>query len=131
MKVEWESIKFDVVAYKETGSYVVRGTDDINQVLDDQIVKTQTMLGSPYIRPFLVEVKGWEATLVNVQAVLEEWLLFQRGWLYLEPIFSSEDIMRQLPLEGRRFGIIDKLYRCGPVTASARVFAVWLPACDA
>ena len=27
----------------------------------------------------------------------------QRSWLYLEPIFSSDDINRQLPVEGKRY----------------------------
>jgi dynein heavy chain len=111
MRKEWDTVKFDVHAYKETGTYVLRGTDDINQLLDDQIVKTQTMLGSPYIKPHMDECQKWERTLVTVQAVLEEWLLVQRTWLYLEPIFSSEDIMRQMPQEGRRFGTVDKLFR--------------------
>jgi len=31
--------------------------------------------------------------------------------MYLEPIFTSEDIMTQMPTEGRRFRAVDKSWR--------------------
>lgn len=46
-----------------------------------------------------------------VQEVLEEWLNCQRAWLYLEPIFSSEDINRQLPVESKRYQTMERIWR--------------------
>lgn len=45
------------------------------------------------------------------QDVLEEWLTCQRSWLYLEPIFSSDDINRQLPVEGKRYQTMEHTWR--------------------
>lgn len=46
-----------------------------------------------------------------LQDVLEEWLTCQRSWLYLEPIFSSDDINQQLPVEGKRYQQMEQTWR--------------------
>lgn len=43
--------------------------------------------------------------------MIDQWISLQRTWMYLEPIFSSDDIMQQLPLEGKRFATVDRSWR--------------------
>ncbi|XP_054832932.1 dynein axonemal heavy chain 1 [Eublepharis macularius] len=111
MEREWESILFNILPYKETGTFIMKSPDEASQLLDDHIVMTQSMSFSPFKKPFEERINTWENKLKMTQDVLEEWLTCQRSWLYLEPIFSSEDINRQLPVESKRYQTMERMWR--------------------
>ena len=117
---EWKPVPFDCAEYRDTGTHILRGLDEIQSLFDDHIVKTQAMRGSPFIKPFERRVREWEEKLVSMQETLDEWLKCQSVWLYLEPIFASEDIMRQMPTEAKRFTQVDRLWRKVMVTTVAK-----------
>ncbi|XP_032448113.1 dynein heavy chain 1, axonemal [Lynx canadensis] len=111
MEKEWSTILFNVLPYKETETYILKSPDEASQLLDDHIVMTQSMSFSPYKKPFEQRINSWENKLKLTQEVLEEWLNCQRSWLYLEPIFNSEDINRQLPVESKRYQTMERIWR--------------------
>ncbi|XP_004864511.1 dynein heavy chain 1, axonemal isoform X4 [Heterocephalus glaber] len=111
MEKEWSAILFNVLPYKETDTYILKSPDEASQLLDDHIIMTQSMSFSPYKKPFEQRISSWETKLKLTQEVLEEWLNCQRSWLYLEPIFSSEDITRQLPVESKRYQTTERVWR--------------------
>ena len=111
MFTEWQPQEFMIKEYRDTGTCIVGGVEDVQALLDDHIVKSQTMQGSPFIKPFEERARAWATKLVLIQDLIDVWLKVQGVWQYLEPIFGSEDIMRQMPTEGQLFKKQDGMWR--------------------
>jgi dynein heavy chain len=110
---EWEPLVCEFKPWKDTGTYILAGgtVDEVQTLLDDHVIKTQTMKGSPFAKIFVDRIGEWEAFLMGSQSVIDVWLKVQSVWLYLEPIFASEDIMKQMPREGQLFREVDKAWK--------------------
>ena len=67
MESEWASVNFEMLAYKDTGTYILKVGEEISQQLDDHIVMTQSMSFSPFKKPFEDRINAWENKLKITQ----------------------------------------------------------------
>ncbi|XP_076648749.1 dynein heavy chain at 62B [Halictus rubicundus] len=108
---EWDDIIFTTVPYKDTGVNILAQLDDIQAVLEEQIVKVQAMRGSAFVKQIEEQVKDFYLLLLRIQSTIDEWTKVQVQWMYLLPIFSSKDIVAQLPEEEMLFIQVDRIFR--------------------
>ncbi|CAD2219005.1 dynein heavy chain, axonemal [Angomonas deanei] len=111
MRAKWEGKVFAIDEYKETGTFILKDTTEIVELLDEHLNLTQQLQFSPFKKYFEEAITDWERSLNLISDVLEQWVECQRTWRYLEPIFSSDDIANQLPKLTKFFEKVDKTWR--------------------
>ncbi|CAH0718440.1 unnamed protein product, partial [Brenthis ino] len=108
---DWASKTMEVSPYKATGTFIMKIADETLQLLDEHLLMTQQLGFSPFKAAFELRIQEWDDRLRLTQKVVDEWIETQKEWMYLEPIFTSEDISRQLPLEAKKYGTMERIWR--------------------
>lgn len=112
IKQIWDGINFETKPYKNLdGVFILDALEEVIQQLDDHQIELQTIMASRFVAPVKDKVEAWIKNLRLVGDVLEEWITLQKNWMYLEFIFSSDDIKEQLPEESKQFSAVDRLFR--------------------
>ena len=78
--------------------------------IDEQLVTTQTLLTSPYIKPLLKRATEKLEFLHQAHETLDEWIMCQRSWLYLQPIFTGTSIQQKLYKEAIQWNTVQSLW---------------------
>ena len=111
MYAKWGQLRLETVQFKKTDYSLVKGFVEIDEILDNDFSLTNGMIVNPFRGPFEKEINAWNDKLLLISNVIEEWRVFQKQWAYLQPIFSSPDISRQLINESNMFKKIDMYYK--------------------
>ncbi|XP_068841823.1 dynein axonemal heavy chain 14-like [Capricornis sumatraensis] len=90
---------------------VISSIDDILVQLEESQIILASFKGSSYLGPIKDLVDEWDQNLALFSYTLEEWMSCQRNWLYLEPIFLSTEIQRQLPAEAKLFSQVISMWK--------------------
>lgn len=79
MKEDWKILEFTTVEMEGKNSPILSGeaVEILQQSLDDHIIKTQTMKGSPFAKFMLPEIEEWEKMLMTTSDNLDIWLSVQ------------------------------------------------------
>ncbi|CAK1542459.1 unnamed protein product [Leptosia nina] len=111
MQNDWAAKAMEISPYKNTGTYIMKIADETLQLLDEHLLATQQLGFSPFKAAFELRIQEWDDKIRLTQKVVDEWIECQKEWMYLEPIFTSEDISRQLPLEAKKYGTMERIWR--------------------
>ncbi|XP_049536716.1 dynein axonemal heavy chain 6 [Anopheles darlingi] len=113
-KVEnaWKEFELCVVNHRDHRDvFVLAGIEEIQTVLDESSINVSTVAASRHVGPIKPKVDDWVSQLDLFSRTLDEWMLCQQSWIYLEAIFSAPDIQRQLPHETQMFVQVDKAWK--------------------
>lgn len=112
IKRDWLDTVLTIVPYRDLKEkYILSGVTDCFEKLDDHLLKIQSMLSSKFAFEIKDNLQNWERRLSLIHETLEEWVLFQQQWMYLENVFSADDIQKQLPSEYSKFYAMDKFWK--------------------
>ena len=73
------------------------------QQLDEHRVTTQAMQFSAFKQPFEERIASWDINYLISK--IDQWLMVVK-LVILQPIFDSVDIMKQLPMEGKKLMVL-------------------------
>jgi dynein heavy chain len=115
----WEQLKFSFNNFKNRGPVILSPKElgEIMEALEESQMALGSMSSNRYSAPFREDLQYWLASLSTVSDVVDQWVQVQNLWIYMEAVFSSGDIAKQLPQEAKRFSGIDKNFM--KVTAKA------------
>lgn len=106
-----EDMELSLVAYKQDQTkmdlWILGDLETVVTALEDSLVSVASIAGSRFVAPIRDEVDEWQRNLLLLQETLDEWMLLQKQWMYLESIFSASDIRKQLPSEAAKFAEVD------------------------
>jgi dynein heavy chain len=107
LRQEWRQISFEYKEFRNTGKYILKNVEPVMDKLDEDIAKLSSILSSPYIKFLESDIVSERTILINIHDNIETWIKVQKHWQYLQPIFSSEDIIKQRPAEALKFNTMD------------------------
>ncbi|XP_032694671.1 dynein heavy chain 14, axonemal [Lontra canadensis] len=110
---QWNTTPLHLAVHQsETMSIlIISSIDDILTQLEESQIILATVKGSSSVGPIRDLVDEWDQNLTLFSHTLEEWMSCQKNWLYLEPIFHSVEIQRQLPAEAKLFSHVISMWR--------------------
>ncbi len=108
----WDELCFEVKNHREQRDvFIIGGVEEVTTQLEENQIELSAMMGHRYVGGIKKDVELWDTRLATISEVLDEWTTCQRNWMYLEFIFSSEDIQKQLPKESTLFQEVDKQWK--------------------
>ncbi|XP_077412422.1 dynein axonemal heavy chain 8-like [Vanacampus margaritifer] len=112
VKAVWHDQTLTLNDFKDRGQLMLRGGDttEILTTLEDSLMVLGSLLSNRYCTFYKAEIQDWVSKLSTSTDVIEQWVIVQNLWIYLEAVFVGGDIAKDLPQEAERFQEIDSTW---------------------
>lgn len=108
----WSTSSLTVSIYKDRADVFILGNnEDLIAKLDDTLLTVNNILASRFVERIVNKVDRQLKLLRYLQELLDEWMLHQRNWLYLEPILTSAYAIKTMAKEVKVFNSADTSWK--------------------
>ncbi|CAF0762898.1 unnamed protein product [Adineta steineri] len=106
----WNHLIFETTLHK-ANVYKIKAPDEIIQNVEEHTAQISTIKGTRHIKAFQNEINYWEKSISQISELCDGLFNVQKQWLYMEGIFTSDDVQRQLSHETTEFQYINRIWQ--------------------
>ncbi|KAH7827202.1 dynein haevy chain 9, inner dynein arm 5 [Monocercomonoides exilis] len=104
---KWTNLEVKTKPFRNE-NYLLVEVDELLREFDDAQVQLETIKGSQHSNPIREQLEFWASRLTTFSCVLDQWLLFQQKWLALEPVFQSDELLKDY---AKKFQECDRFWK--------------------
>lgn len=99
----WKRIAFPIEFEEKVDAYILKDLEEIYTALDESLALINAVLGSRYVKRLRTEAEKWKKDINILMEMVDQWIMCQKNWMYLENIYKAPDIKKAMPDETKRF----------------------------
>ena len=95
IEMKWKEIFFFLTENKSIHLSTIENSNEINKEFYTDTMNVLKLDLSPFKGLMTEQISKWNILLIS--SILEEWIKCQKSWIYLQQVFDSGDIVKDIP----------------------------------